>query len=95
MLERLKTFAKRVPKAAKEAEKADNPRRNPAREFDARREIAQVLYDLAAPRSLAPGARVVGLSDDRYRKNVFWLLNQPWLDTRLRPVFSAVKRLDG
>ena len=59
-------------------------------------EIAQVLYDLAGALALTrSGARIVGLSDDRYRKNVAWLLNQPWLDTRLRPVFAdALKQLD-
>ena len=60
-------------------------------------EIAQVLYDLAAVLALSRcGARVIGLSDERYRKNVFWLLSQPWLDSRLRPVFSAaIEYLDS
>jgi hypothetical protein len=60
-------------------------------------EIAQVLYDLAGALALTrSGARIVGLSDDRYRKNIAWLLNQPWLDTRLRPLFaSALKVLEG
>jgi DNA-directed RNA polymerase specialized sigma24 family protein len=97
LLERLKTFAKRVHKAAKEAEKADNPPGATRRENSMPGEIAQVLYDLAGALALTRcGARVVGLSDERYRKNVFWLLNQPWLDIRLRPVFSsALKRLDS
>ena len=39
---------------------------------------------------------MIGLSDERYRKNVFWLLSQPWLDSRLRPVFSAaIEYLDS
>ena len=51
-------------------------------------EVAQVLYDLAGALALCRcGARIIGLSDDRYRKNVAWVLNQSWLDTRLRPVF--------
>ena len=42
------------------------------------------------------GTRVIGLSDDRYRKNVFWLLSQPWLDPTLRRVFSAaLEQLDA
>ena len=60
-------------------------------------EIAQVLYDLAGALALTRcGARVIGLSDDRYRKNVFWLLSQPWLDPNLRRVFSAaLEQLDA
>ena len=33
--------------------------------------------------------RIIGLSDAQYRKNVAWVLNQTWLDARLRPVFFA------
>jgi hypothetical protein len=39
---------------------------------------------------------LIGLSDDRYRENVFWVLSQPWLDSSLRPVFSAaLEQLKG
>jgi hypothetical protein len=96
LLERLKSFAKRVHKSAKLAEKADNPPGAARRENSMPLEIAQVLYDLAGALALTRcGARIVGLSDDRYRKNVAWLLKEPWLDTRLRPVFAdALKQLD-
>jgi hypothetical protein len=40
--------------------------------------------------------RIIGLGDERYRRNVAWVLNQSWLDTSLRPVFSeALKRLES
>ena len=96
VFERLKTFAKRVHRAAKQAEKSENPAGAARRENSMPLEIAQVLYDLAGALALTRSdARIVGLSDDRYRKNVAWLLNQPWLDTRLRPVFAdALKQLD-
>ena len=56
-------------------------------------EVAQVLYDLAGSLALCRcGSRIIGLSDDRFRKNVAWVLNQPWIDTRLRPVlFEALE----
>ena len=75
-------------------------RRGPSRRASRRdnsmpEEVAQVLYDLAGALALSRcGARIIGLSDDRYRKNVAWVLNQSWLDTRLRPVFfDALKQL--
>ena len=90
LLERLKTYAKRVHRLAKQAEPADAANGAARREHSMPVEIAQVLYDLAGRWRLTRcGARVIGLSDERYRKNVFWLLSQPWLDSRLRPVFSA------
>ena len=86
VLERLKTFAKRVHRAAKQAEKSENPAGAARRENSMPLEIAQVLYDLAGALALTRSyARIVGLSDDRYRKNVAWLLNQPWLDTTASP----------
>jgi DNA-directed RNA polymerase specialized sigma24 family protein len=96
VLERLKTFAKRVHKLAKQADKAGNAAGAGRRENSMPLEIAQVLYDLAGALSLTRcGARVVGLTDERYRKNVFWLLSQPWLDARLRPIFfAALKALE-
>jgi hypothetical protein len=59
-------------------------------------EIAQVLYDLAGALGLCRcTVRIIGLSDDRFRKNVTWVLNQSWIDVRLRPVFfEALRRLD-
>jgi hypothetical protein len=36
------------------------------------------------------GTRIIGLDDDQYRKNLAWVLSQPWLDARLRPLFFAV-----
>ena len=92
--------AQDIRKARPPRGKAGREKRKPGgaarRENSMPLEIAQVLYDLAGALALTRrGARIVGLSDDRYRKNVFWLLNQPWLDTRLRPVFAAaLKQLD-
>jgi DNA-directed RNA polymerase specialized sigma24 family protein len=96
VLERLKKFAKRVHKSAKQAENGGNAAVTTRRENSMPLEIAQVLYDLAGALALTRArTRIIGLSDDRYRKNVAWLLNQPWLDTRLRPVFAdALKLLD-
>jgi hypothetical protein len=97
VLERLKTYAKRVHRLAKQAEKGDPCRGAARRESSMPVEIAQVLYDLAGALALTRcGARVIGLTDERYRKNVFWLLSQPWLDSSLRPVFfAALEQLDG
>ena len=53
-------------------------------------EIAQVLYNLAGALALTRcDSRIIGLHDAQYRKNVTWVLNQTWLDARLRPVFFA------
>ncbi len=97
LLERLKTYAKRVHRLSKQTENGDVARSNARRENSMPVEIAQVLYDLAGALALTRcKSRVVGLTDDRYRKNVFWLLSQPWLDSSLRPVFfAALEQLDG
>jgi DNA-directed RNA polymerase specialized sigma24 family protein len=94
LLDRLKTFAKRVHRSLKHAAKGD-PEGAARRDSSMPAEVAQVLYDLAGALALSRcGARIVGLSDERYRKNVAWVLNQSWLDTRLRPVFlDALKQL--
>ena len=55
-------------------------------------EVAQVLYNLAGALALTRcNARIIGLGDDQYRKNLAWVLNQSWLDPRLRPVFFAAQ----
>ena len=97
LLERLKTYAKRVHRLAKQAEAAERAEGPARRESSMPVEIAQVLYDLAGALALSRcGTRVIGLSDDRYRKNVFWLLSQPWLDPSLRRVFfAALEQLDA
>ena len=52
-------------------------------------EIAQVLYNLAGALALTRcDARIIGLHDAQYRKNVAWVLNQTWLDPRLDPSSS-------
>jgi hypothetical protein len=58
-------------------------------------EVAQVLYNLAGALALTRcAARIIGLRDEQYRKNLAWVLGQPWLDARLRPVFfAALSRL--
>ena len=64
LLERLKTYAKRVNRLVKQAEPADPSGRLGRRETSMPVEIAQVLYDLAGALALTRcGARVIGLSD--------------------------------
>jgi hypothetical protein len=96
LLDQLKTYAKRVHRLAKQAEVAEGPKAPARRESSMPVEIAQVLYDLAGALALSHcGTRVIGLSDDRYRKNVIWLLSQPWLDPGLRRVFfAALEKLE-
>ena len=95
LLGRLKTFAKRVHRALKHGARGESPRGMTRRDNAMPVEVAQVLYDLAGSLALCRcGTRIIGLSDERFRKNVTWVLNQPWIDTRLRPVFfEALKQL--
>jgi hypothetical protein len=95
LLGRIKTFAKKVHRSAKTSANGESPRSVKGRDSSMPVEIAQVLYDLAGALGMCRcGVQVFGLSDDRYRKNVTWVLNQPWIDTRLRPVFfDALRRL--
>ncbi len=92
---RVKSFAKKVHRALKEGGAA-SPRGVNHRESSMPVEVAQVLYDLAGALALRDcDTRIIGLTNDRFRKNLTWVLSQTWIDTRLRPVFSdAVKRLD-
>jgi DNA-directed RNA polymerase specialized sigma24 family protein len=84
----LKLFAKRVHRAQQRDEK-QSPSHGPTRRDNSMpMEIAQVVYNLAGALALSrSNARIIGLGDDRYRKNVNWVLSQPWLDASLRPVF--------
>jgi DNA-directed RNA polymerase specialized sigma24 family protein len=95
LLERIKEFAKRVHRTVKQ-EKDKKTGGQGLRESSMPVEIAQVMYNLAAAVALNRcGKRIIGIGDDRYRKNVAWVLNQSWLDSRLRPVFSlAMQQLD-
>jgi hypothetical protein len=95
LLGRIKTFAKRVPRSVKNAANGVSPRGANRRDSSMPVEIAQVLYDLAGALGLCRcTVRIIGLSDDRFRKNVTWVLNQSWIDARLRPVFfEALRRL--
>jgi len=96
LLERLKVFAKRVHRSMKHGgEEAASPGAT-RRESSMPVEIAQVLYNLAGALALSRcHARIIGLGDDQYRKNLTWVLNQPWLDTKLIPVFlAALQELD-
>jgi hypothetical protein len=96
LLGRLKTFAKRVHRSLKHGAREASARGSTRRDNAMPVEVAQVLYDLAGSLALCRcEARIIGLSDERFRKNVAWVLNQPWIDTRLRPVFfDALKKLD-
>ncbi|HZW34364.1 MAG TPA: sigma-70 family RNA polymerase sigma factor [Isosphaeraceae bacterium] len=94
VFERLKTFAKRVHRAAKRAGAgagAETDARGGARrENSLPFEIAQVLYNLAGALALTRcDSRIIGLGDGQFRKNLAWVLSQPWLDARLRPIFFA------
>jgi len=97
LLERLKSFAKRVYRSLRQERECGAARDEVRRESSMPAEIAQVLYDLAAALALCRcGVKISGLRDDRFRKNIFWALRQPWLDARLRPVFgAALKQLDS
>jgi hypothetical protein len=95
LLERLKTFAKRVHRsrpAGRGGSRADRhePGRGGRFEDAMPFAIAQVLYNLAGALALVRcDTRIIGLRDEQYRKNLTWVLGQSWLDPRLRPVFFA------
>jgi DNA-directed RNA polymerase specialized sigma24 family protein len=92
LLEALKSYAKVVHKLAK----ATGQRGRARRQSSMPAEVAQVLYNLAGALALTRcGSRIVGLEDGQYRKNVAWVLSQPWLDARLRPVFYAALQALG
>lgn len=96
LLERVKSFAKRVHRSVRSATQKPAAREIGRRGSSMPAEIAQVLYDLAGALALCHcGARIIGLGDDRFRKNITWALDQRWLDARLRPAFTAaLKKLD-
>jgi hypothetical protein len=49
-----------------------------------------VLYNLAGALALDRcGVRLIGISDSQFRKNLARMLDRPWIDARLRPVFHA------
>ncbi len=97
LLERLKSFVKRVHRSSRQEGQANAPRDTGRRGSSMPPEIAQVLYDLAGALALCHcGVRIIGLSDGRFRKNIAWALDQSWLDARLRPAFAAaLKKLDS
>jgi DNA-directed RNA polymerase specialized sigma24 family protein len=96
LLERLKVFAKRVHRLLKRVDKSAQTRGTTCRDTSMPAEVAQVLYDLAGALALARhGVRIIGLSDERFRKNLAWALNQSWLDIKIRPVFAAALRQLG
>jgi hypothetical protein len=92
LFERLKAFAKRVHRGRPGGRR---PGRGGRFEDAMPFEIAQVLYNLAGALALVRcDARIIGLRDGQYRKNLTWVLSQSWLDPRLRPVFfAALSRL--
>jgi hypothetical protein len=91
LLGRLKTFAKRVHRSLKHGTKGGVSRRDHSMPL----EVAQVLYDLAGALALCRcNARIIGLTDDRFRKNVNWVLAQTWIDSKLRPLlFQSLQKL--
>jgi hypothetical protein len=95
LLGRLKTFAKRVHRGLKHGARTKSFPPPTRRDNAMPVEVAQVLYDLAGSLALCRcDNRIIGLSDERFSKNIGWVLNQPWIDTRLRPVlFEALKKL--
>ncbi len=97
LFSRLKLFAKRVHRSLQREDKEDRSRGPTRRDNSMPLEIAQVIYNLAGALALSrSNARIIGLGDDRYRKNVTWVLSQPWLDASLRPVFvEALRKVAG
>jgi hypothetical protein len=95
LLERIKLFAKQVHRSARSEGKRHDAQGVARRAHSMPMEVAQVLYNLAGALALLHcGTRIIGLGDDRYRKNLAWVLDQPWVDTKLHPVFlAAVQRL--
>jgi hypothetical protein len=90
LLRRIKSFAKRVHAAAKHGREGIGSNELGRHETSMPVDIARVLYNLAGALALTRcGARIVGLGDDQFRKNLTWVLKQPWLDARLRPTFQA------
>ena len=96
LLDRVKTFAKRVHRSMSHGRQQKSPDGVSHLETSMPPEVAQVVYDLAGALALSRcGTRIIGLSDDRFRKNLAWALDQSWIDGKLRAVFrSALKRLD-
>jgi hypothetical protein len=93
LFERLKLFAKRVHRSAKRGATQPTVRGTARRVSSMPVEVAQVLYNLAGALALTRcGVRIIGLADDQYRANISWVLDQPWLDIKLRPVFLAALR---
>ncbi len=81
----IKEFAKRVYRSIKRT--GDEPGRATT---SMPVEVANVVYNLAGALALTRnGMRIIGLSDDQFRKNLSWVLERPWVDTALRPVLSA------
>jgi hypothetical protein len=97
VLERLKSFAKRVHRSLRQRNQDGAEGDSARRESSMPPEIAQILYDVAGALALNHcGVRISGLSDDRFRKNITWALHQPWLDATLRPTFvRALKQLES
>jgi len=81
LLERIKDFAK-------------DCRMNPDSTLPA--EVAMILYfgSIVAAR-LRCGATITSMDDDALRNGVRWVLNRPWLDHGLRPLFSDAERALG
>lgn len=99
VLEALKTFAKRVHHAVRPgpAEVGDDPIDRARRAHSMTPEVAQALYNLAWALALVRcGERIVSLEPSQLRKNLDWLLGQPWLDDRVKPtLLEARERLAG
>jgi hypothetical protein len=96
LLERLKTFAKRAHRSLRHGRSEEEARGERRLDSAVPAEVAQALYDLSGALALSRcGTRIIGLTDDRFRKNLNWALDQPWIDAKLRTVLrSALKRLD-
>jgi hypothetical protein len=96
VLERLKLFAKRVHRAASRRAGPDAALPSARREDTMPAEVARVLYNLAGAVALDRcGVRLAGISDGQFRKNLARMLDQPWIDARLQPVFHAALRRLG
>jgi hypothetical protein len=91
LIKRLKSFVKRIHATARSNRVGDSLVPAYRWESSLPLEVAQVLYNLAGALAfLRCRTRIIGLDNDQYRKNLTWVLRQPWLDARLRPLFFAV-----
>ena len=90
-------FAKRVHRSLKHGARAESPRGTTRRDNSMPVEVAQVLYDLAGALALCRcGTRIIGLSDERYRKtSPGCSINRGLIPDSVRSSSTPSNSLDG